>query len=197
MLKHIINIIKKTSLKSKLKMKTLNFKQLQGFFENEIDSRECAHSLDNLIEFSSILYMVACEGEETTDKVHNYIGVEMADYAANIHLLARIFSDMKTPSDVVGLEKMFESVSPSELAKNLTKYSFGINTLLALISGSQQTAFMLKQLGSSEFYDSLRLLTNLSNIFANLEDFDKILLALENKVSIAKSTYLQKHAGNL
>ena len=174
-------------------MKTLNLKQLQGFFENEIDSRECAHSLTNLIEFSSVLYMIACDGEETNEKVHEYTNPIMADYLADVNSLVKIFLKMKSHDDFSDLEEYLkEENSPLDLSLNLVNFSFEINMLLVLISTSQQTAHMLRLLGSPEFYDSLRLLTTLSWIFGGVKDHDKITAAYENAAKEVQKANLQQ-----
>ena len=154
----------------------LNLSPLQLFFETELDPGECSRSLSTIIEFTSVLIMVSSEGEDTAKDLWEAVSPSQAYSAYLVNIMAQKFAMMRDNTDLSDITLMFKQVEdPLDVSQQLMELALRINMLLVLIASSQsdETARKFKEVMRKEYYDALRHLTHLSDIFREISILNK------------------------
>ena len=142
---------------------------LQAYLKEESTIENCPRDITNMIEFYTILYMIALENKETGKKLFDYTDHGISDSIYFLNEIGVEISKMSDISDLSGLENFVYEYEPSTLSNMLNELSIQTSRLMNyVVSESEDAIDRINSLFRSEYYDSIMMLNKLSLILAKI-----------------------------
>ena len=141
---------------------------IRDFIEDEGGFKECAFTLASMIEFNSILLMVAHKVESIPYNLHQIVSGNLSDETFDLKSLSKIFLDESNFSE--NIENLFmEVISPFQLSLSLLEFSYDINNLMIFISDKPQSSVILGHLMHPIHYNGISLVYKLHRLFSTID----------------------------
>lgn len=162
-------------------MKTLDLSPLEKFLKEEINPSNCSKVIGDLIELTSILYMISVYDDDTRDKIYELVTTEQSDSIYFLKELANEFSKMEDNSSLEGIEELVKETN--NLPELFRELSLRINMMLVHICGSEDAIKLLSDLLRHDYFYSIHFLNQLSCIFADINILSKHKASLNDKAA--------------
>lgn len=157
-------------------MEKLNLTPLEMFLKNETNPLDCSRSISNLIEFTTVLYMIGLDEKKLNDELFNIVVPEMSTSIYFINEVRKEILKIDADFNFDKMDELIQEWEPENLSETFGDLSARINEMINMIICSEDFIGRLNSLMRPEYFESLLVLTKLSQIMAEIAKANKTLL---------------------